>query len=129
MSTQKILSLPLDGMPDDQEYADFKKVLSDAGIRMQIKEYSSSDGKKMQFLVCTWDEEELSEKRSRNAGRPRKFHKHTWAEYDTLKAEGKTDAEICELLGLAPATLYRRKKERKFFLELDQKEDSKHFPI
>lgn len=129
MSTQKILTLPLDGMPDEQDYASFKEVLSDAGIRMQIKEHTASDGKKMQFLVCTWDEEEISAKRSRNAGRPRKSHEHTWAEYDALKAEGKTDDEICELLGIAPATLYRRKKERRFFLDLDQEEDSKQFPI
>ena len=50
MSTQKIITLSLDGMPDEQEYASFKEVLSDAGIRMQIKEHTASDGKKMPSL-------------------------------------------------------------------------------
>ena len=111
---------------DAEEVMKLSKALKPFGVNVKFEETSFMDDDDYCKLTLVFDENELEQKRTRNAGIKVKYNDEAYDEtYGSIKRRLKTETQeaVAKSLGMSRMTLYRKLKKAE---EMDAGDD---FPI
>lgn len=111
---------------NDEEVRELSKALKPFGVQVKFEETTFMDDDDYCKLTLVFDENELEQRRTRNAGIKVKYNENAYDEtYGSIKYRLKTETQesVAKALGMSRMTLYRKLKKAE---ELEVSED---YPI
>ena len=124
---KEVYSFLVRKMNDNQEEAmKLSQALKSFGIQVKFEDTSFMDDDDYSKLTFIFDESEVEQKRTRNAGIKVKYNDEAYDEtYGSVKRrlEAETSESVAKSLGMSRMTLYRKMKKA------EQMEVSEDYPI
>lgn len=114
------ISFMLNSTDHSKEISKLQNLLENTGIEAKIITKSSGENT-FSYLSIVYDDKIVKVKKKRNAGRPFKGHigRYTCGDIRTMQ-QTMANKDIAKLLNISERTLYRRLKDNKNNLDIDE---------